>query len=99
MVGRGSLATLQPTAERHDQMEALLQAAAQSGKVEGIFEHRRNDGARVPVAATVSQRRNADDLSIGFLLVARDITEAQRTEAQRLQLIEEQAARSEAEAA
>ena len=59
----------------------------------------RRGGRRVPVAATISRREDADGLSIGYVLVARDITAQQRAEAQRLQLIEEQAARSEAEAA
>jgi PAS domain S-box-containing protein len=63
------------------------------------MEHVRKGGRRVPVAATISRREDTDGLSIGFVLVARDITAQQRAQAQRLQLIEEQAARSEAEAA
>jgi signal transduction histidine kinase/DNA-binding response OmpR family regulator len=77
----------------------LLRAATRRGKAEGTFEHVRKNGCRVPVAATVSQRLDVDGQAIGFLLVAKDITEEQHAESQRLQLIEEQAARSEAEVA
>jgi len=80
-------------------MGELLRAAARTGKAEGVFEHVRKNGWSVPVSATVSRRKDANGLSIGFLLVAKDITEERRADAQRRQLIEEQAARSEAEAA
>jgi PAS domain S-box-containing protein len=100
MVGRRDLAALHAgngaTARK---VGELLRTAARHGKAEGIVEHVRRGGRRVPVAATISRREDADGLAIGFVLVARDITAQQRAEAQRLQLIEEQAARSEAEAA
>jgi PAS domain S-box-containing protein len=100
MIGRRDLASLHPgngaTAQK---VGKLLRTAASQGKSEGVVEHVRRGGRRVPVAATISRREDADGLSIGFVLVARDITAERRAEAQRLQLIEEQAARSEAEAA
>jgi PAS domain S-box-containing protein len=118
MVGRGSLAALQPPDQpqattngdadhpRDDDVEArerkaadLLRSATRGGKAEGTFEHVRKNGSPVPVAATLSQRRDVDGQAIGFLLVAKDITEEQHAQAQRRQLIEEQAARTEAEAA
>jgi PAS domain S-box-containing protein len=100
MVRRRDLAALHPGngATAHKVGE-LLRTAARHGKSEGVVEHVRRGGRRVPVAATISRREDADGLSIGFVMVARDITAQQRAEAQRLQLIEEQAARSEAEAA
>jgi PAS domain S-box-containing protein len=100
MIGRRDLAALHPgDAETAHKVGELLRTAARHGKSEGILEHVRKGGKRVPVAATISRREDADGLSIGFVLVGRDITAQQRAEAQRLQLIEEQAARSEAEAA
>jgi len=100
MVGRRNLAALHTgNDETAKRVGELLRTAARQGKSEGVVEHVKRGGRRVPVAATISRREDADGLSIGFVLVARDITAQQRAEAQRLQLIEEQAARSEAEAA
>ena len=100
MVGRRDLGSLHPgNGETAKKVGELLRTAARQGKSEGIMEHVRKGGRRVPVSATISRREDADGLSIGFVLVARDITAQQRAQAQRLQLIEEQAARSEAEAA
>ncbi len=100
MVGRRDLASLHPgNGETAKKVGELLRTAARQGKSDGIVEHVRKGGRRVPVSATISRREDADGLSIGFVLVARDITAQQRAQAQRLQLIEEQAARSEAEAA
>ena len=100
--GRASAtcASLHPgNGETAKKVGELLRTAARQGKSEGVVEHVRKGGRRVPVSATISRREDADGLSIGFVLVARDITAQQRAQAQRLQLIEEQAARSEAEAA
>jgi PAS domain S-box-containing protein len=101
MVGRGNLTALQPPDRvgGDSKVGELLRLAARRGQADGVFEHVKRNGRTVPVSATVSRRRDASGLSIGFLLVAKDITEQQRAEAQRLQLIEEQTARSEAEAA
>lgn len=100
MIGRRDLAALHSgNGEAAQKAGELLRTAARQGKSEGVLEHVRRGGKRVPVAATISRREDVDGLSIGFVLVARDITAQQRAEAQRLQLIEEQAARSEAEAA
>jgi len=100
MVGRRDLAALHAgNGDTAKKVGELLRTAARQGKSEGVVEHVRRGGRRVPVAATISRREDADGLSIGFVLVARDITAQQRAETQRLQLIEEQAARSEAEAA
>ena len=100
MVGRRDLAALHPgNGETAKKVGELLRTAARQGKAEGVMEHVRKGGRRLPVSATISRREDADGLSIGFVMVARDITAQQRAQAQRLQLIEEQAARSEAEAA
>jgi PAS domain S-box-containing protein len=100
MVGRRDLAALHPgNGASANKVGELLRTAARQGKAEAVVEHVKRGGRRVPVAATISRREDADGLSIGYVLVARDITAQQRAEAQRLQLIEEQAARSEAEAA
>ena len=100
MIGKRDLRSLHPgNGETAKKVGELFRTAARQGKSEGIMEHVRKGGRRVPVSATISRREDADGLSIGFVLVARDITAQQRAQAQRLQLIEEQAARSEAEAA
>jgi PAS domain S-box-containing protein len=100
MVGRRTLAALHGgNGESAHRIGELLRTAARQGKAEGMVEHVRRGGRRVPLAATISRREDAAGLSTGFVMVARDITAQQRAEAQRLQLIEEQAARSEAEAA
>src|SRR5688572_21268967 len=100
MVGRRDLAALHSgDGETAKKVGELLRTAARQGKSEGVVEHVRKGGRRIPVSATISRREDADGLSTGFVLVARDITAQQRAQAQRLQLIEEQAARSEAEAA
>jgi PAS domain S-box-containing protein len=100
MIGKRDLASLHPAnGDTMDRVSEMLRTAAKQGKAEGTVEHARKNGRRVPVSATISRREDGDGLSIGFVLVARDITIQQRAQAQRLQLIEEQAARSEAEAA
>ena len=100
MVGKRDLAALHAgNGETAKKVGELLRTAARQGKSEGVMEHVRKGGRRFPVSATISRREDADGLSIGYVLVARDITAQQRAQAQRLQLIEEQAARSEAEAA
>src|SRR5262249_5342284 len=90
MVGRGSLAALQPSdrpsttsngsadsahdnddGARERKAAELLRSAARSGKAEGTFEHVRKNGSPVPVAATLSQRRDVDGQASGFLLVAK----------------------------
>jgi PAS domain S-box-containing protein len=104
MIQRRDLSMLHPALPSTDgvqrnSVDALLRTAAQHGKAEGTVQHVHKDGRAIPVAVTISRREDADGLSLGFVLVARDITEQQRAEAQQVQLIEEQAARSEAETA
>ncbi|MCC6175588.1 MAG: PAS domain S-box protein [Chloroflexi bacterium] len=77
----------------------LLGKAARSGKAEGMLDGVRRNGRRFRTSVTVSQRKDETGVAVGYVYIAEDVTERQRAEAQRLQLIEEQAARSEVEAA
>lgn len=78
---------------------ALLKRAPSSVKSETAFLHRRKNGRRFNAAVSVAQRRDANGQLIGYLVISRDITQLKRAEEERAQLIKEQAARAEAEAA
>ncbi|WP_426173641.1 CHASE domain-containing protein [Massilia sp. TWR1-2-2] len=57
----------------------VLVAKARRGHAEtGEWTYRRKDGARLPVQLTVSAIRDAEGAVIGFLGIARDITEQKR---------------------
>ena len=98
MIGKRDLMALHP---KDDAAKArqLPRAAARTGKAEAVLDGLRKNGRRFPVSVTLGQRRDAEGRPVGYVLIARDVTDLKRSEAERAQLIEEQAARSEAEAA
>ncbi|MDP8923691.1 MAG: PAS domain S-box protein [Chloroflexota bacterium] len=98
MVGKRDLAALHPK-EDAGRVRQLLRTTARSGKAEAMFDGLRKNGRKFPASVTLGQRRDAEGRPVGYVLITRDITDLKRSEAQRAQLIEEQAARSEAEAA
>jgi PAS domain S-box-containing protein len=80
-------------------VDALLKAAARSGKAEGEFERVRKNGRRFSTSTIISRRTDARGMTIGFVSISRDITAIKRAERERVQLVEEQAARVTAEVA
>ena len=80
-------------------IDELLKTAMRTGKAEGEFERVRKNGRRFSVSAIISRRKDASGAPVGFVSISRDITALKRAERERVQLVEEQAARVTAEAA
>lgn len=98
MIGKRDLAALHPKEDATRSRE-LLRTAERTGKAEAVIDGLRKNGRTFPASVTLGQRRDAEGRPVGYVLITRDVTDLKRVEAQRAQLIEEQAARSEAEAA
>ena len=98
MIGKRDLLSLHPK-DSAARARELLRTAERTGKAEAVFDGVRKNGRKFPASVTLGQRRDAEGRSVGYVLITRDVAELKRAEAQRAQLIEEQAARSEAEAA
>ena len=60
----------------------MFEAAASTGKAEGVFERRRKSGERFTASVSITLRRNAAGTPIGYLLISKDITEQKRLEEQ-----------------
>ncbi|HET8653895.1 MAG TPA: ATP-binding protein [Longimicrobiaceae bacterium] len=78
---------------------ANLRAAAAEGRVEDEGWRVRKDGARFWASVVITALRSADGELLGFAKVTRDLTERKQAEAQAIELVREQAARSAAEQA
>ena len=75
----------------------ITKAIQKTGKFCGEIIGRRKDGYEVPIETTAKTLCDARGNPVGFLSINRDITDRKRAQAQREQLIREQAARREAE--
>lgn len=99
VVGRKVLADLFAPGEGvEDSVRALLDQAHRDGKAEGSFEHRRRSDERFPASLVVDHRRDEEGTPIGYVGIAQDITDRVLADAERARLIQEQAARAQAEA-
>ncbi|MBV9282534.1 MAG: response regulator, partial [Chloroflexi bacterium] len=100
MVGRRSSAILfDPADVESGAVQGLLDAARSTGRAEGVFEQARREGSRFTASVTVNVQRDAEGAVIGYVLIAKDVTERQLQEQRFRLLLQEQAARAEAEAA
>jgi signal transduction histidine kinase len=103
----GTIVSWNPGAERlfgYSAPEMIGRPAAALVPVESVEDHvtrgRRKDGTEVDVSLTVSPIRDADRNVTGTAVIARDITQAKRQQAQLQTLLaNERAARTEAESA
>jgi PAS domain S-box-containing protein len=55
-------------------VEAVRQQALQTGKAEGVFTGVRRNGQRFPASTVITLRRDAEGAPVGFVRIARDIT-------------------------
>jgi PAS domain S-box-containing protein len=79
-----------------EEVEAEL---ARTGRWEGELVHTRRDGSRLVVDSRWSVRRDERGQPVAYLEINTDITDRKLSEERRLQLVREQTARAEAEAA
>jgi PAS domain S-box-containing protein len=99
VVGVGSLEQLHtPEDVASGRVRAFVERALATGRVEEVFEQVRASGERFQAALVLHHRRDAAGTPIGFVAIVQDVTERLRAEQERARLIEEQAARAEAEA-
>jgi len=83
MVGQGHSAWLHaPEDVASGRVQALFDQAFSAGKAEGVFERRHRDGHRFTASVSMTLRRDAAGAPLGYLLIAKDITEQQRLEAE-----------------
>lgn len=93
------LDALLPQQDQQEHVDALLQRAHHEGKAEAIRDAVRQNGTHFPASVVIEPRRDADGHMVGFVAIVQDISDRLRVEAERARLIEEQAARAEAETA
>ncbi|HEX3243865.1 MAG TPA: response regulator, partial [Chloroflexota bacterium] len=83
----------------NEPMSALLQQVQRSGRAEGSLEGISRSGRRFDVSLALEQRLGADGAVIGYVAIAQDVTAQREAERQAVRLLEERAARAEAERA
>ncbi|MEL7061841.1 MAG: PAS domain S-box protein, partial [Acidobacteriota bacterium] len=66
-----------------DQVEPLLKLVASEGAQEAEIEHRRRGGATFPTWMTVTSLQDAAGAPMGYVFIARDLSERKRAEADR----------------
>jgi PAS domain S-box-containing protein len=82
-----------------ESMDALLREVERNGRAEGSLEGISRAGRRFDVSLALEQRLSADRTLIGFVAIAQDVTAHREAERQAVRLLEERAARAEAERA
>ena len=83
MVGKANSSVLHMSEDiASGRVQAMFEAAASTGKAEGVFERRRKSGERFTASVSITLRREATGTPIGFLLISKDITEQKRLEEQ-----------------
>ncbi|MBM4044000.1 MAG: PAS domain S-box protein [Planctomycetes bacterium] len=60
----------------------IFDTAIRTGKFEGIVERRRKSGETFPARVTYTVRRDSNGTPLGFVVIARDITEQRKLEQQ-----------------
>ena len=63
-------------------VQAMLDTALASGRSEGLFDHRRNDGKIFTASVAVSLRRDSSGQEVGYLFISKDITDQKVLEEQ-----------------
>jgi PAS domain S-box-containing protein len=80
-------------------VRALLRAALRDGRAVSELDGLRKDGRRFSSLLSIEQRLGADGRMAGFVAIAQDTTQLKAAEHQRTHLVQERAARTEAERA
>lgn len=80
-------------------VEDLFHQADEWGRASGEFTQFRRDGSTFPATVSLNQRTSVRGRPIGYVMVCKDMTEEREREEQARLLIQEQAARVQAEAA
>ena len=63
-------------------VDATLGLACMHGKTEGVFDSIRKDGSRFAAIISVTLRRDASGLPVGFVMIAKDITKEKELDRQ-----------------
>jgi PAS domain S-box-containing protein len=86
----GKLVTILMPSDRHDEEPKILERIRRGERVEHYETVRQcKDGSKVEISLTVSPVKNAEDKIVGASIIARDITERKRVEAQGVVLARE----------
>jgi signal transduction histidine kinase len=74
-------------------IDKFLETAFKIEQANGVFEHIRKNGERFPASVSVTLRRDANNVAIGYLLISKDCTEERALEEQlqkkNLELVEQ----------
>ena len=68
------------------EVEPLMARVSKEGSFEGEVSHRRRGGATFPAWMTATSLHDGDDAPIGYVFIARDITERRKEEEERQRL-------------
>ncbi len=63
-------------------IDKFLETAFKNEQGNGVFEHVRKNGERFPASVSVTLRRDANNVAIGYLLISKDCTEEKALEEQ-----------------
>lgn len=100
MVKKRSLSTIySPEDIESGRVDRLFDHALTTGRAHGELDFVSRNGRRISTALTIHRRYDPRGASLGYVVVAKDITEQKRLELQQAQLVAEQHARAVAEAA
>jgi PAS domain S-box-containing protein len=80
ILGRNGRVLFTPEDQASGQSEAELARAAQTGRAEDERWHQRKDGSRLYLSGVTTSVRGDDGQALGFVKIARDLTERQRLE-------------------
>ena len=83
MIGMMKLATLHtPEDVGTGVVDKFLETSFKIEQGSGVFEHVRKNGERFPASVSVTLRRDANNVAIGYLLISKDCTEEKALEEQ-----------------
>ncbi|GEM_PF-789114 len=75
MVGKKTIWILHtPEDIESGRAKAMLDEALKTGKYDGVFECLRKNGERFPVTLSLTIRRDAEGIPVGYVLISKDIT-------------------------
>ncbi|MEM6455534.1 MAG: response regulator [Acidobacteriota bacterium] len=74
--------------QMHEAVQPFLDQVRSEGTAEAELDHRRRDGTNFPTWTSATLLRDADEQPIGFVIMARDITERRRLDREQRRLAE-----------
>ncbi len=80
VLGKSALVLHSPEDVRSGRAKACLDEAREHGKWEGRIRRARKDGTQFTAQVTMTLRRDPDGTPIGFTMISRDLTEAERVD-------------------